>query len=531
MSYKPIDNLEAKRLKVARAKCLQSLLFQTCYNFRFEKGTVYRVEAMHEQIAEALEKVLRGEISRLIIEVMPRSGKTELAVKNFIAHGLALNAASKYIHLSYSDSLALDNSEQVKDIVTSDTYQQLFPYVTIKQDSKAKNKWYTAQGGGVLARAAAGSVTGFGAGISDELEAEDLDEFLTGLDSHYNGDAQALKKKFQFGGAIIIDDPIKPEDADSDVKRVRVNERFDSTIRNRRNSTKTPIIVIMQRLHPEDLSGYLQRPDDPDEWTVIKLPALVADPAEPNGYRSILPHLMPVSALLALKKGNELVFERQYQQNPKAKAGLLFPEDELNFYDPNDPNLWPEEGPTLADPDHVYLAADPANKGGDFFASAPARLIGNRIYINSVLFNKEGALVSEKRVADTILKVKPAAVGIEGVLGWRETVKRIRTAVQDKGYPGEVRMLHPRTGKHTRIVNRSSFIKAHFWFRKDYMKYPEYYAFMRVLTAYKRVQTPGQENAHDDAPDLLEMIAAYFEKNFPELFIIDAEDLSADSLE
>lgn len=108
-----------------------------------------RVGEHHQIIAAALEKVLSGETTRLIITVPPRYGKTELSVKNFIAHGLALNPSAKFIHLSYSDTLALDNSEEVKDLVQEESYRELFPNVKIKIDSKSKKKWYTTEGGGV----------------------------------------------------------------------------------------------------------------------------------------------------------------------------------------------------------------------------------------------------------------------------------------------------------------------------------------------------------------------------------------------
>src|SRR5690606_22064823 len=142
---------------------------------------------------KALERVVKGDCKRLIINLPPRFGKTELAVKSFIAWGMALNPQSKFIHLSYSDSLALDNSEEVKDLIMSAEYQQMFHEVVIKKDSKAKNKWYTTEGGGVLARSSAGQVTGFGAGSVDSDE--ELERELT-----------ELEKMLEFSGAIIIDD-------------------------------------------------------------------------------------------------------------------------------------------------------------------------------------------------------------------------------------------------------------------------------------------------------------------------------------
>ena len=158
-------------------------------------------------------------------------------------------------------------------MVESAWYRQLFPNVEISPSSDAKQKWYTTAGGGVYATSSSGQVTGFGAGTvnTDTIQIEDLEEFL------YRPIQGAGDDEYAFGGAIIIDDPLKPIDANSPVMRDKVNEQFDNTIRSRINDTRTPIIVIMQRVHKDDLSGYLQREDEPEDWTVISMPALSTD--------------------------------------------------------------------------------------------------------------------------------------------------------------------------------------------------------------------------------------------------------------
>jgi hypothetical protein len=301
---------EIQRLQIAQYKCLDSLLFSTRYFFKARFGRKFIVSDHHLIICDALEKVLRGEITKLIINVAPRYTKTELAVKNFIAHGLALNPAAKFIHLTYADKLALDNSEEAKDIVHHESYQALFNVQT-KRDSKAKNKWYTDLNGGVYAAAAGGQVTGFGAGKVDEEEEKEFDQSIEEFTSLQAADpSHHIVLKQKFGGAIIIDDPIKPEDAHSEIKRRRVNERFETTIRNRVNSRRTPIIVIGQRVHSKDLSGYLMEVE-PGEWTVIKLPCLREDGT------ALWPLKHTTEELLKLKKINAFVFESQYQQDPK----------------------------------------------------------------------------------------------------------------------------------------------------------------------------------------------------------------------
>lgn len=281
-----------------KAKYFSDTLFATRYTFRNSEGRKFIVGEHHKLIAQALDKVFSGETTRLIITIPPRYSKTEMAVKTFISKGIARNPKSKFIHLSYSDNLALDNSERTKDIVQEEWYQKLFPNVIIKKDSKAKNKWLTTEGGGVFARSTAGQVTGFGAGTVDEEESE----FMEGM---------GLTR--EFSGAIVIDDPIKPEDAYSAVQRDKVNQRFENTIRSRVNSRHTPIIIIMQRLHKHDLVGYLQT-TEPGVWTVLSLPAIIED--ENGNEVPLYPFKHTIEELHAIRNANRFVFETQYMQNP-----------------------------------------------------------------------------------------------------------------------------------------------------------------------------------------------------------------------
>ena len=277
--------------KVIRYKTSNSFEFFIRYFFKELHGRRFVMNDHHNQMIEILEKVINGEITRLIINIAPRYSKTEIAVKNFIAFCLALNSKAKFIHLSYSDTLALDNSEEIKDFIQSDQFQRLYD-VKIKADSKSKKKWYTVDGGGVYATSAGGQVTGFGAG-KVENDDEEIDDFMSYIETARG-----------FGGAIVIDDPIKPDDADSDTIREKINNRFDSTIRSRTNSRKTPIIIVMQRLHPEDLSGYLLDVEA-SKWHVLSLPVIKDDGT------ALWPFKHTIEELLDLQNANESVFKRQ----------------------------------------------------------------------------------------------------------------------------------------------------------------------------------------------------------------------------
>src|SRR5699024_11836648 len=105
-----------------------------------------------------------------------------------------------------------------------------------------------------------GQVTGFGSGrLDSDIDAMDGGNAVFVFDDHTNELLKMVGATTNiFQGAIMIDDPIKPEDAASDLVRERINQRLENTIRNRVNSRRTPIIIIMQRLHEHDLCGYLQ---------------------------------------------------------------------------------------------------------------------------------------------------------------------------------------------------------------------------------------------------------------------------------
>jgi hypothetical protein len=223
----------------------------------------------------------------------------------------------------------------------------------------------------------------------------------------------------------------------------------------------------------------------------------------------------------------------------------MFPEDDLHYFDiiggkiknfrtGNDgkakefqillPNSIPNSIPKIStgfginDPDHIYIPVDPANLGGDDFAAPVSYLYGNKIFIIEWLYNTQGTDINETNIVDMVRKHRAHAVGIEGVFGWAETVKRIRERLDVLNYEGEVRQLKPRTAKHVRITSRSAFIRNHILFRGDWMLWPQYAKAMRNLTSYKRIQEAGKLNKHDEAPDCLEMVASYYERNFPELW-------------
>lgn len=229
-----------------RIECEEDGLYFTRYFFKQRTGSRMIVAPHHQVIQQTLDRVIDGEIQRLIINVPPGYTKTELATINMMARGLALNRRARFMHLSYSHNLALLNSSTTRSIVKSAAFQAMWP-MALRDDADSKAMWWTEYGGGVYASSAAGQVTGFRAGHMEP----------------------------GWQGSLIIDDPVKPDDAYSETIRNGVNTRFNETIRSRLAIETTPIVVIMQRIHYHDLSGYLLRGGSGEQWHHLNLPVLI----------------------------------------------------------------------------------------------------------------------------------------------------------------------------------------------------------------------------------------------------------------
>ncbi|WP_051516913.1 phage terminase large subunit [Herbaspirillum sp. RV1423] len=267
--------------------------------FLQRKGFVWSRAPHHKIICDALMRVFRGECKRLIINVPPRYSKTELAVINFMAWALGKVPDSEFIHTSYSAKLASKNAFQTRDMVLSPAYREIFPKLALRHDSKAKDDWKTTADGCVYAVGDGGTITGYGAG----------------------------KQRPGFGGAILIDDPHKADEARSDVIRSGVIEWFQNTLESRKNGPDTPIILIMQRLHQDDLAGWLLGGGNGEVWENIVIPALQADGT------ALWPEKHSAEVLRAMQKAAPYTFAGQYQQKPSPAEGGIFKPDNIETVD------------------------------------------------------------------------------------------------------------------------------------------------------------------------------------------------------
>lgn len=259
-------------------------------------------------IASKLTEVAQGKIKRLIINIPPRNLKSICASVAFPAWLLGHNPSKKIICVSYANELAIKHAMDTRQIILSPWYQETFPNTKLSAARTATHDFKTTNNGGRMAVSTGGGITGRGADI------------------------------------LIIDDPLKPDEATSEVTRNNANEWFDGTAYTRLDSKKDgAIIIIMQRLHLDDLVGYVS---EKSHWDIVNLPAIAEDETEHafntlGGFRKVIRE--PGSPLhgereslqtLADIKSNmaEFQFYGQYQQAPVPMGGGMIKTDWLQHY-------------------------------------------------------------------------------------------------------------------------------------------------------------------------------------------------------
>jgi predicted phage terminase large subunit-like protein len=267
-----------------REKARQSLIQFTEYT-----NPEYRAANHHKQIAEKLEAVERGEIDRLMIFMPPRHGKSELASRRFPAWYLGKNPNKQIIAASYNSDLAGDFGREVRNIVNSPEYKQLYG-VKLAADSQAANRWHTDKDGMYVAAGVGTAITGRGAHIA------------------------------------LIDDPLKDrEEADSEVIRDKVYNWYTSTLYTRLMPGGA-IVLIQTRWHDDDLAGRLLS-EGSDDWEILELPA-------EKDKEALWPDWYPIETLNRIKEAlPSRDWNSLYQQNPIPDDGEFFKREWFHRYD------------------------------------------------------------------------------------------------------------------------------------------------------------------------------------------------------
>jgi predicted phage terminase large subunit-like protein len=298
------------------------LAFIMRYEPTYQAGWFHKVLA--EELMQFLEDVIAGNSPRLMLTVPPRHGKSMQASQYFPAWALGNHPHLEFINTSYAQSLQMDFSRKIQELVRSPDYAVLFDGIRIMKNNEAVERWGLCDkdgvrtGGGVLAAGVGGPITGRGAHV------------------------------------LIIDDPVKNrEEAESVTVREGAKNWYSSTAYTRL-APGGGVLVIQTRWHDDDLAGWLLSemreaekelrdtgvwPDDCDQWRVLDFPAIATHDekyrkkGEPlHDVRYPLPALKKIKRTLAPRDWAAL-----YQQNPQVEEGAYFSKNMVRYYRSNPP--------------------------------------------------------------------------------------------------------------------------------------------------------------------------------------------------
>lgn len=422
------------------------------------------------------------------------SHNTELVIKSFISWCFALNPRCRFLHLSYSDILVNDNSDTIRNIMSEELYKTLFPNSALASEKGSAKRWKTKAGGELYAVSTQGQVTGFGAGNVDadpEIDKMDGGNDIFTFDDHTNEMLDMIGATTNiFQGAIVIDDPLKADDAASDLIRERINQRFENTIRNRVNSRRTPIIIIMQRLHEHDLCGYLQE-IEPDTWTVLSLPVIQTDPETGEEY-ALWSMKHNLEELYKLREINPVVFETQYMQNPIPTEGLMY--HEFRTYQ----NI---ELPSGSKANQRWCYVDTADTGSDYLCAICFINTPEMLYVIDVLYTQLPMEKTEVMLAKMLTENSITECLIESNNGGRQfarNVKRITRATLHN-FKTVIHTFTQTKNKAARIFSNSALVNSDVAFPENWDK--KWREFYNAITTYRKDNK--RKSTHDDAPDAL----------------------------
>lgn len=365
-----IDYLLKEPTKAKYLLCSSLEYFISIFHY-LTTNQEFQIKDFHKELISKLEDIVFKKQRNLLVQMSPRAGKSEI-INYFICWTYAINPFCNNIVTCYSDDLVGKFSKKMKNIIDTDLYQKVFG-IKLSNDTKSVGLWKLLGGGETRAISINGSITGFGCGIKGD----------------------------EYGGALIIDDPMKAGEARSEVIRQKVIDNYNQTLRSRLNNLElTPTIIIMQRLHKYDLAGYIEeeiKANRIKNWDIIKIPAIKEDGS------SFWEEVYPIQTLEEMREQDPYTFNAQYMQNPISEGRNFFSND------------MEEEVMLPKEFDYSYITADTAYKDGednDYTVFSCFGVADKKLYLVDILRDKIQAKDIENRVIPFIKK--NTSYGFEG---------------------------------------------------------------------------------------------------------------------
>jgi predicted phage terminase large subunit-like protein len=411
-----------------------------------------------DAIAWQLDRVRRGEVTRLIINLPPRNLKSIMVSVALPAFLLGHDPRRRIYGISYGSELADAHANDFRSIVQSEWFRRIFPGMRIAR-SVGPNV-FTTQKGYRKATSTGAALTGFG------------------------------------GDCFIIDDPQKAIDAQSETLRNGVNEWFANTLVSRLDNKATGVIIVVtQRVHLHDLTGFLT--EKSDAWTVLSLPA-IAEVDEEIPIGNGLVHVRRASEILhpdyesrevlenqRQDMGSE-IFSAQYQQSPVPPGGAIIKSEWLRYYD-----VLPERTYKAK----IIQSWDTAAKDGaqnDFSVCTTWMVLDKKYYLMDVTRGRYNYPQLRDTAVNLANRFKPHVILIEDASTGTALAQEMRQAGVFV-----VRAIPVERDKRTRLfVQQAKFEAGHVFFPKSAPFVPE---LVRELLEFPQGKTDDQVDSLSQA--------------------------------
>jgi predicted phage terminase large subunit-like protein len=418
-----------------------------------------------KDVAEKMQRVADKQIRRLAISMPPRAGKSYIA-SLFSAWMLGRNPSGSIMRNSCTGRLYEKFSYDVRGIFKDDKFKRVFP-VALSPDKKAVNGWSTEHSRqvGYFGAGIGGTILGFGA---DTL--------------------------------AILDDPIAGvEAALSETQLEKTWDWYTGEMMSRLED-ECPEIHIATRWSRRDPIGRLEEIGAFDE--VVKVAAL------DNNDRSFCEQVKTAEEYKRIREMTApFIWQSEYQQQPVEVTGLLYPKDELRYFDID---ALKGEGDAVA-------VVDVADRGSDYLACVVAKIIEQEAYIIDVVFTQEPIEVTEGLVAQALIKNDVTFCRIESNSGGRSFAMNVEKILRAQGKMTTIEQKPTVTNKQTRMMLRSGIVREFVRFRDDDKTDTYYKQYLQQLwSTFKDVG----KNKHDDAADATTMLAELMESRSTNNWII-----------
>jgi len=420
VAKRPVDD-EAAVLEALLTRRLDAFIAKTFQHLN--DGQNVKPNWLLSTMAWHLDQVERIELKRLIINVPPRHLKSISASVAFPAFVLGRNPGTTFTLVCYSQELGEKMMRDLRNILTSQWYRRAFPNVRLTKNTSSEI--VTDRNGGVNMTSVEGTLTGRGSDI------------------------------------IIVDDPIKPGDVQSEAERKRVNEWFSNTLFSRLNNKKTGrIVVAMQRLHEDDVTGYLT--SSPDHgWTVLKVPAI----ADVDTFHPIIgiakPHVRRAGRVIDADREDletlgqlqrelgSLVFSAQYQQEPLPREGNLVKAAWFRTYAP-EVLEWTFDAVVAS-----WDTASAAGENNDFSVCTVWGVSGNLYYLLRVYRERLEYPALRRRILEINRRHGVGRVLLE----WADSGRNLFSDLAELDRRSRYKVMKPKGSKEDRLAAGSAIIE------------------------------------------------------------------------